>query len=129
MSTTRRNFIGSALASAGALVVRAPSSLARKRRKKRSNALYEDHFDRVDRAGWGRAWFNQRYQRHWAIKGKKAVYHLPESAQKVYYRPCPILVLDHDVAPIDLRATISVSNVTARTGLAARALDYARYYT
>lgn len=51
-----------------------------------------------------------------------------ETENRNFYRPNPVLVLDRDVANVDLRATLSTSNATARIGLAARASTYADYY-
>ena len=90
--------------------------------------MFEDGFARADRAGWGRAWFNQRYQRQWAISSRRGIFRLPATDNNFQYRPNPVLVLDHDVANVDLRVTVSMSNVTGRAGLAARAAGYGSYY-
>ena len=97
-------------------------------RRKKDGPLFEDDFDRRDRAGWGGDWFNQRYDRHWQVQSKRGVFRFPATENKTNYRPTPVLVLDHDVADIDVRTTISVTNPTARAGVLARATTYADYY-
>lgn len=132
MSTTRRRFIRGAAAAAAAVAARAVPAAARRRKAKRKKPdpswLFRDRFRRSDGPGWGWPWFNQRYGRHWAVSGQRGVYRLPATENSVYYRPNPILVLDHDVANADLRATISMSNASARFGIVARASGYADYY-
>ncbi len=119
-------------AATAAVGVRAIPALARRRKKKREKPepkwLFRDRFRRRDGIGWGRPWFNQRYGRRWALSEQRGIYRLPATENSVYYRPNPILVLDHDVANADLRATISMSNASARFGLVARAYGYADYY-
>ena len=97
-------------------------------RRKKDDPLFEDDFVRRDRAGWGGDWFNQRYDRHWQVRSQRGVFRFPATENKTNYRPTPVLVLDHDVADIDVRTTISVSNPTARAGVLARATTYADYY-
>src|SRR5918999_3701998 len=130
MSNTRRSFILRAAAATGALITRSAPSLARGKRakKKGHGALFYDDFTRPDRGGWGSAWFNQRYARNWSIKDHKALYRLPATENNLYYRPNPVLVLDHDVETVDVRATVSTSNVSARIGIVLRAAGYADYY-
>ncbi|MDQ4124183.1 MAG: alkaline phosphatase D family protein [Actinomycetota bacterium] len=132
MSTTRRRFIRGAAAAAAAVAVRTAPAVARRRKGKRKKPepewLFRDRFQRRDASGWGWPWFNQRYGRRWAISDQRGVYRLPATENAVYYRPNPILVLDHDVANADLRATISMSNASARFGIVARATGYADYY-
>lgn len=127
MNNSRRKFIQGSLAAAGAVASRVAPTAALARRKN-DGPLFEDDFDRGDRAGWGLDWFNQRYDRHWQVQSKRGVFRFPATENRTGYRPTPVLVLDHDVAETDLRATISVSNPTARAGLAARASGYADYY-
>lgn len=127
LNDSRRKFIQGSLAAAGALASRAAPAAALARRKKK-RPLFEDDFDRKDRAGWGGDWFNQRYDRHWQVQSKRGVFRFPATENKTNYRPTPVLVLDHDVADVDLRTTISVSNPTARAGVAARAVSYADLY-
>lgn len=111
----------------GAVVSRSvPAGAARRRKKNRP--LFEDDFRRKDRAGWGGRWFNQRYGRRWEIRSKRGIFRFPATENKTNYRPTPVLVLDRDVADVDLHTTISVSNPTARAGLLARAVGYADYY-
>lgn len=127
MDNSRRNFIRGSLAAAGAVVSRATPGRALARRKKH-RPLFEDDFHRKDRAGWGGDWFNQRYDRAWRVDSKRGIFRFPATENKTNYRPTPVLVLDHDVADIDLRTTISVSNPTVGVGLLARATGYADYY-
>ena len=120
-----------ALAASGAVAARAVPAVARpKHRKhhKKHSALFFDDFTRPNRHTWGDHWFNQRYRRNWSIDGHRALYRLPPSENELYYRPNPILVLDHDVETVDVRATISASNVAGRIGLVLRAVGYDRYY-
>ncbi|MDQ3981393.1 MAG: hypothetical protein M3271_01785, partial [Actinomycetota bacterium] len=132
MSTSRRTFIGGMAAATAAVGARAVPALARRRKKKRENPepkwLFRDRFQRRDAVGWGWPWFNQRYGRRWAVSERRGIYRLPATENSIYYRPNPILVLDHDVADADLRATISMSNASARFGLLARAAGYTDYY-
>ncbi|MDQ4025414.1 MAG: alkaline phosphatase D family protein [Actinomycetota bacterium] len=119
------------MAAAGAAVAaRAVPALARRRKRKRPEPkwLFSDRFQRRDAVGWGWPWFNQRYGRRWVVSEHRGIYRLPATENPVYYRPNPILVLDHDVADVDLRATISMSNASARFGVLARASGYADYY-
>ncbi|HEX2295247.1 MAG TPA: alkaline phosphatase D family protein [Actinomycetota bacterium] len=132
MSTTRRRFIRGAAAAVSAAAVRATPALARRRKARRKKPdpqwLFRDRFDRRDASGWGWPWFNQRYGRRWVVSDGRGIYRLPASENKMYYRPNPIFVLDHDVANADLRTTISMSNAQARFGFVARAAGYADYY-
>jgi hypothetical protein len=132
MSTTRRSFILRTAAAAGAIVARSVPAFARgkhkKKKEKGGGALFYDDFTRHDRHGWGAHWFNQRYARNWSIKDHKALYRLPATENNLYYRPNPILVLDHDVETADVRATVSTSNPSARLGIVLRAAGYATYY-
>ena len=114
-----------ATAAAASLPARA---LAARRKSKSDVPLFDDGFARRDRSGWGAPWFNQRYERHWSIKSRRGIYRLPAIDYKIGYRPNPVLVLDRDVAGVDLRATISVNNATARVGVVGRAVGYADYY-
>jgi hypothetical protein len=111
---------------------RALPALARRRKPRRKKPqpdwLFRDRFLRRDATGWGWPWFNQRYARRWVVSEQRGIYRLPATENSVYYRPNPILVLDHDVANADLRATISLSNASARFGIVARAAGYADYY-
>lgn len=127
MHNSRRRFIQGSLAVAGAVASRVGPAAARARRKK-NGPLFQDDFDRRDRAGWGGDWFNQRYDRNWQVRSKRGVFRFPATENRTNYRPTPVLVLDHDVSDVDLRATISVSNTTSRVGLLARAASYADYY-
>ncbi|MDQ3953599.1 MAG: alkaline phosphatase D family protein [Actinomycetota bacterium] len=131
MSTTRRRFIRGIAAATAAVAVRAAPALARRRKKRKKPEpqwLFRDRFQRRDTVGWGWPWFNQRYGRRWVVSDRRGIYRLPPTENSVYYRPNPILVLDHDVTNADLRATISMSNATARFGVVARASGYADYY-
>jgi hypothetical protein len=130
VDTTRRRFLGGTLAGALSVATRfAPArALAKRKRGSGSQPLFHDAFKRKNQQGWGRAWFNQRYDRTWSIEGKRAIYRLPPTENRAFYRPNPILVLDHDVVDVDIRATISASNTTGRAGVCARAAGYADYY-
>lgn len=132
MSTSRRTFIGGMAAATAAVAARAVPALARRRKERRKKPepkwLFRDRFQRRDAVGWGWPWFNQRYGRRWVVSDGRGIYRFPPVENTVYYRPNPILVLDHDVADADLRATISVSNPSARFGIVARAYGYAEYY-
>lgn len=128
---SRRNFIGATLAAAGAALAELTPARAlagSRRKKKRDAPLFEDHFKRRDRDGWGAPWFNQRYHRQWGVRSERGIFRLPGIEFKIGYRPNPVLVLDRDVAGIDLRSTVSVSNASSRVGLVARAVGYADYY-
>ena len=127
MNDSRRRFIQGALAAAGTVASRATPALALGRRKKNA-PLFEDDFSRKDRDGWGGDWFNQRYNRRWQISSKRGIFRFPETENKPHYRPTPVLVLDHDVTDIDVRTILSVSNRTARAGVAARATNYSDFY-
>lgn len=125
----RRRFLAHSLAVAGGIVSRvAPAGALTVRRKGSEEPLFLDDFQRRDRTGWGRPWFNQRYGRRWAINSRRGIFRMGATENRNSYRPNPVLVLDHDVADIDLRATLSTSNATARIGLAARAASYEDYY-
>ncbi|MGH2753549.1 MAG: alkaline phosphatase D family protein [Actinomycetota bacterium] len=100
----------------------------KKRKKKPDEPLFADGFKRRDRKGWGAEWFNQRYERNWSIKDRRGLIRLPASESNVAHKPIPVLVLDHDVKNVDLRASISVSNKTARAGLITRMVGYADLY-
>lgn len=123
MRPTRRTFV--IAAAAGAVASRVLPGWARRRSGPR--VVFRDSFGR-DRDGWGWPWFNQRYGRRWFVRRGRAVYRLPPPENSVHYRPNPILVLDKDLANVDLRATISTNNVTGRIGLVARAAGYGDYY-
>jgi hypothetical protein len=130
MGTSRRTFIGGMAAAGAAATARAVPALARRRKRKKPEPkwLFRDRFQRRDAIGWGWPWFNQRYGRRWVVSERRGIYRLPPTENPVYYRPNPILVLDHDVRDVDLRATISMSNASARFGLLARAAGYGDYY-
>lgn len=125
---SRRRFIQGSLAALGAIASRATPAAALARRKK-DGPLFQDDFERRDRAGWGGDWFNQRYDRHWQVQSNRGIFRFPATENRAIYRPTPVLVLDHDVADVDVRTTISVSNATVRAGLLARASTYADCYT
>ncbi|HVM36355.1 MAG TPA: alkaline phosphatase D family protein [Actinomycetota bacterium] len=130
MFGTRRTFLLRGMAAAAAVTAHAATrALARRRNKTaRPRPLFQDRFLGGDRLGWGSPWLNQRYNRHWAQRGHKGVYRLPPSETNMAYRPNPVLVLDHDVAAVDITATVSRTNETGRMGLVARAGEYANYY-
>src|SRR5687768_1668996 len=122
MHHSRRTFLGGSLAAVGATAARlSPARALGRRRTRKDGPFFSDDFQRRDRAGWGGPWFNQRYGRRWAISNRRAVFRMGETENRNNYRPNPVLVLDHDVADVDLRATLSTSNATARMGLVARA--------
>lgn len=128
MSTTRRSFLSRALAGAGAVALRSLPAAARPKHKAKHPALFRDDFARHDAHGWGRKWFNQRYARNWSVTGGKALYRLPPTENNLFYRPNPVLALDHDVETVDVKATVSASNPSGRVGLVLRATGYASYY-
>lgn len=130
MSTTRRSFLARALAGAGAVLTRSLPAGARPKyhKHKKHGALFIDDFKRHDRKSWGGRWFNQRYRRNWSIDDHRALYRLPPTENDLYYRPNPVLVLDHDVETVDVRATVSMSNPTGRVGAVLRAVGYDKYY-
>lgn len=129
MHHSRRRFLGGSLAAVGATATRiSPARALARRRSRKDEPFFFDDFQRRDRAGWGGPWFNQRYGRRWAISGRRGIFRLGETENRNSYRPNPVLVLDHDVANVDLRTTLSTSNATARMGLVARATTYADYY-
>jgi hypothetical protein len=111
-------------------VTRSLSASARKRKNKRKPdpPLFQDGFKRPDGRGWGDPWFNQRYGRNWRIKEHRGLIRLPPSESNVDYKPIPIVVLDHDVRNVDLRASLSVSNKTMRAGLFGRMVGYSDFY-
>lgn len=120
MEATRRELLAGAAASAGALLLGPPALAAR--------PLFADRFDRSPAWGWGGSWYNQRYRRYWRIEAGRAVYHLPPPANPTPYRPNPVVVLDHDVADIDLRAALSTNNRSGRAGVMARLFGYSDFY-
>ncbi|HEX2240258.1 MAG TPA: hypothetical protein VHJ82_03845, partial [Actinomycetota bacterium] len=123
--STRRGFLISGIATGlSAAAARVPAWA----RRARDGAFFVERFWSRDRKGWGWPWFNQRYGRQWSIEGSRGIYRLPPAANDSYYRPNPILVLDRDVAEIDIRATMMTNNASARAGLIARASGYADYY-
>lgn len=129
MYHSRRRFLTGSLAAAGAAATRvSPARALARRRKRKNEPFFSDDFQRRDRAGWGGPWFNQRYGRRWMIRSRKAIFRMGETENRNSYRPNPVLVLDHDVANVDLRATLSTSNATARIGLVARSSSYSDYY-
>jgi hypothetical protein len=127
VNDSRRAFIRGAAGVIGALASRLPAARAFARPRDK-DALFHDDFRRKDRAGWGRPWFNQRYNRHWSVRSQRGIFRFPATENRMLYRPTPVLVLDHDVIDVDLRATMSVSNATLRAGLLARSVGYADYY-
>lgn len=120
MEATRRELLAGAAASAGALLLGPPARAAR--------LLFFDDFERTPAWGWGGAWYNQRYRRYWRIESGRAVYHLPAAANPTPYRPNPVVVLDHDVADIDLSAALSANNRSGRAGVLARLSGYSDFY-
>lgn len=128
MDDSRRRFIRGSLTAVAAVAARAAPVLGAQRRSKRREPLFADDFDRRDRDGWGPAWFNQRYDRHWLVRSRRGIFRMPPTENNFSYRPNPVLVLDHDVADIDIRTTVSKSNRSGRVGMAARATGYADYY-
>ena len=128
MHNSRRRFIQGSLAAAGAIASRAAPAAGALARRRRGGPLFQDDFQRRDRAGWGGDWFNQRYDRSWQVQSKRGIFRFPATENRATYRPTPVMVLDRDVADIDVRTTISASNATARVGLLARAATYADYY-
>ena len=131
-TNSRRGFLTKALIGSGALATRSVPAVARKKkkkdRKKPEPALFRDGFKRHDGRGWGDPWLNQRYGRNWTIKDHRGLLRLPASESSVNYKPVPIVVLDHDVRYLDLRATLSVSNKTMRAGLLGRMTGYSDHY-
>ena len=128
-TNSRRGFLTKALIGSGALATRSLPAAAKKRPgKKQDPPLFRDGFGRHDGRGWGDPWLNQRYGRNWSVKDHRGVFRLPASESNVHYKPVPIVVLDHDVRNLDLRATISVSNKTARVGLFGRMVSYSDFY-
>lgn len=121
---SRRELIAAALAGAGTVALGGPAAAL----GNRSDVIFDDHFARKDGPGWGRSWFNQRYGRAWGIRGGKAFYRLPALENNVDHRPNPVLILDKDVAEVDLRTTFRTNNRTASFGLVARAVGYSDMY-
>ena len=129
MHHSRRTFLGGSLAAIGASTAHlSPARALARRRSRKDEPFFSDDFQRRDRAGWGGPWFNQRYGRRWVISDQRGIFRIGETENRNSYRPNPVLVLDHDVADVDLRTTLSTSNATARMGLVARAATYADYY-
>ncbi|MCA1706598.1 MAG: alkaline phosphatase D family protein, partial [Actinobacteria bacterium] len=121
----RREFVRRLAAGIGAAVaaVVAPSWPAAAAR------IWADSFARKNARSWGSPWFNQRYGRRWGISKRRAFYELPAAdSGAAEYNPNPVLVLNHDVADIDERVLISVSNPNARFGLVARHFAYSDGY-
>ncbi len=125
----RRTFIARGLALAGGGIAAGlagigPARAAPKTLFSQSFSLLED----TD-AGWGPQWFSQRYGRAWGVKDGLAFFEMPDpqfGAAKSF--PNPVLVLDQDVAGIDLKARMSSRNPNARFGLIARAVSYGDFY-
>ncbi|MDP9067139.1 MAG: hypothetical protein M3N53_02170 [Actinomycetota bacterium] len=128
MDRSRRTFIRGTLAAVGAAATRFAPAQALARRRRKNEPLFADEFKRRNRDGWGGVWFNQRYGRSWRVESGRGIYRMPETENRNPYRPNPVLVLDRDVADIDVRTTLSTTNATARIGVAARATGYADYY-
>ncbi len=129
MTTSRRSFITRAMTATGAIATSAVPGLDLSFLDTgRLHRVFGDDFLRTDREGWGHPWFMQRYGRRWSIDKGKGVLRFPPRANTIYYRPCPIIALDHDVAEVEMLVTVSSSNVTARIGALARAVGYADYY-
>jgi hypothetical protein len=130
--TSRRRFLaaaGSTLAVAVAFR-RIPVLAGKKRKKRPADLLFRDRFKRQDRKGWGAPWFNQRFDRAWSVKDRTGFLRLPPPEKKALgYRPNPVLVLDHDVVDLEVRATFMVSDVSGRVGVLARAVGYADHYS
>jgi phosphodiesterase/alkaline phosphatase D-like protein len=120
MEATRRELLAGAAASAGALLLGPRARAAR--------LLFADDFARSPDWGWGGDWYNQRYRRYWRIEGNRAVFHLPAPANDLAYRPNPVVVLDHDVADIDLRVSLSTNNPSGRAGALVRLTGYSDFY-
>lgn len=100
-------------------------------KKRTPPPLFYEGFRRADRDGWGWPWLNQRYGRRWTIVNRRGIYRLPGSDNGpffTYYRPAPLLVIDHDVANLTLQGTFSMSNPSARVGFVARAVGYSDFY-
>jgi len=127
MGMDRRSFLtkGSALL-AGALGGRLfkPLSAAA------ATSLFQDSFKRRGTSkGWGRPWFNQRRGLPWGIARKKAFYKIPAPQLGAgRHSPDPVIVLNHDVADVDVKARLSASNPKARFGVVARTVGYSNYY-
>ncbi len=93
--------------------------------------LFADSFQRLSTSkGWGKPWLNQRYGLLWGISKSKGFYDVPAPQKGADdYCPNPVVVLNRDVADVDLTATMSTFNPNGRFGLVARMVGYARCYT
>ena len=106
-------------------------------------SLFADSFKRSNTSrGWkvrGKPWFNQRYMSKWGVASNKGFYDLPApytvndpTDPSVIgagdFNPNPVLLLDHDVAELDMKALISSNNAHARFGFVARVIGYSDYY-
>jgi len=123
----RRNFLRNAAAVAAAAV---SSGIARIDPAWGADVLFADSFRRPGTSkGWGKPWFNQRFGIPWGVTKRKGFYDLPaKQPGAAGFNPDPVLVLDRDVADIDLVAQLGTNNVGVRMGLVARCLDYGDYY-
>lgn len=121
----RRQFIRGGLAAVAYVTTPLRALTARS-----SSALFSDPFRRAATAkGWGKPWFNQRRGLRWGIAKKKGFYDLPSPQPGAgRHTPNPVVVLDHDVLDIDLKAKLSSTNAGARFGVVARVVGYSDFY-
>lgn len=92
--------------------------------------LFADSFARASTSrGWGKGWFNQRRGVAWGIANKKAFYDLPAPQPGAAAdNPNPVVVLDHNVLDVDIKAKVVSSAAGARFGLVGRVVGYNDYY-
>ena len=123
----RRSFIARGLAlAAGAVgqgLVDLPSASA-------APVLYRDSFARSATAkGWGGKWLTQRYGMPWGIKERRGYFRMPNTQfGATPFAPNPVLVLNRDVADVDITCKMTAANRSPRFGLVARATSYGDCY-
>lgn len=122
----RREFLtrGLVLAAAGA-----GTGLIGTKAAHAATTLYSDGFKRAATArGWGKPWFSPRYEMPWGVSGHKGYFVMNPEGKADPKNPNPVLVLDRDVADVDIVARMGSANRDARFGLVARAVGYGDFY-
>jgi len=74
--------------------------------------FFQDSFRRRGTSkGWGRPWFNQRRGLPWGTARKKGSYKIPSPQLGAgRHSPDPVIVLNHDLADVDVKGCLSASN-------------------
>jgi hypothetical protein len=94
-----------------------------------ATTLHSDGFARgATKGGWGKPWYSPRYEMPWGIGGQQGYFVMDPEGNADPQNPNPVLVLNKDVADLDIVAKMSSKNKDARFGLVARAAGYADFY-